>query len=93
MVSVKPVTVAVNIEVHECECCQPRSSTELARLRRVNRRLLENRQRLIAELKLAYSKLREARAIITMRPTVQGNVLLLWDSVRRDTEAQRKAAG
>lgn len=85
--------VSVNHEVHsECECCQPRPSTELARLRRVNRRLLANRKQLIAELKLVYSKLREARAVITMRPTVQGNVVLLWDSVRRDTEAQREAA-
>ena len=69
--------VSVNHEVHSCECCQPRPSTELARLRRVNRRLIENRKQLIAELKLVYSKLREARAVITMRPTVRGNVVLL----------------
>ena len=81
-----------NHEVHsECECCQPRPASELARLRRVNRRLLANRRQLIEELKLAYSKLREARAIITMRPTVQGNVTLLWDSVRREVEAKRAA--
>ena len=84
-----PVT---NHEVHECECCQPRPSTELARLRRVNRRLLANRRQLIEELKCVYSKLRGARAIIEKQPTVQGNVTLLWDSVRRDCEAQRAAA-
>jgi hypothetical protein len=85
-----PVT---NDEVHECECCQPRPASELARLRRVNRRLLANRRQLIEELKHAYSKLRAVRVVLEKQPTVQGNVTLLWDSVRRDTEAQRKAAG
>jgi hypothetical protein len=39
-----------------------------------------------------YSKLRGARAIIEKQPSVQGNVTLLWDSVRRDCEAKRAAA-
>ena len=78
-----------NHEVHsECECCQPRPRSELARLRRVNKRLLANRRQLIAELKHVYSLLRLARMERdSLRP--HKPVQLLWDSVRRDMEAKR----
>lgn len=90
-----------NHEVRACECCQPRPSTELARLRRVNRRLMANRKQLIEELKLAYRQLAEAKQelahyerhchCLSRHPRGQRGVVLLWDSVRRDCEAKRAA--
>lgn len=85
-----PVT---NPEVHsECECCQPRPASELARLRRVNKRLLANKRQLIAELKLAYSKLRAAKASLARYQAREQPAVLLWDSIRRDCAAKRAAS-
>ena len=94
MVSPKPVTIRVNLEVHECELGMAKLASELGRAKRENLRLEAAKRQLCDELLDAYRRihaLTEERAWERLaKPFEPGPaVALLWDSVRQDVAKRR----